>query len=225
MVDFSARVRGSRGIGMTSQRTRDRLIERLRSKGITDDRVLSAMRSLPRHLFVDEALATRAYEDTALPIGRGQTISQPYVVALMTQTLIAEPMPKRVLEIGTGSGYQAAVLGMLVEKVYSIERIRELQRLARRRLLKLGLNNVHLKYVDGHVGWAEQAPFDAIILTAAANAVPDALFEQLADGGRLIAPVGSSMAQQLNIWRREGDQLVCQSIEAVTFVPLLGGTE
>ena len=225
MVDFSARVQGSRGIGMTSQRTRDRLIERLRSKGISDERVLSAMRSLPRHLFVDEALATRAYEDTALPIGRGQTISQPYVVALMTQALIAEPMPKRVLEIGTGSGYQAAVLGMLVEKVYSIERIRELQRLARRRLLKLGLNNVHLKYVDGHVGWAEQAPFDAIILTAAAKTVPDALFEQLAEGGRLIAPVGSTMAQQLNIWRRDGNELRYQTIEAVTFVPLLGGTE
>lgn len=225
MVDFSARVRGSRGIGMTSQRTRDRLISRLREKGIVDERVLAAMRSLPRHLFVDEALATRAYEDTALPIGRGQTISQPYVVALMTQALIADPMPARVLEIGTGSGYQAAVLGMLVDKVYSIERIRELQRLARRRLMKLGLSNVHLKYVDGHVGWADQAPFDAIILTAAASSVPAALFEQLAEGGRLIAPVGSGVAQHLNIWRREGSELIKQQMAAVTFVPLLGGTE
>ena len=210
---------------MTSQRTRDRLIERLREKGIADERVLGAMASLPRHLFVDEAFATRAYEDTALPIGRGQTISQPYVVALMTQAVIADPMPTRVLEIGTGSGYQAALLGMLIDQVYSVERIRELQRLARRRLMKLGLSNVSLKYVDGNDGWPEQGPYDAIIMTAAASAVPPALFAQMADGGRLIGPVGSPATQRLSVWRRQGDELLDETLADVVFVPLRGGVE
>jgi protein-L-isoaspartate(D-aspartate) O-methyltransferase len=164
---FSRRDPAAQGAGMTSQRARDRLIERLVAEGIADRRVLDVMRSLPRHLFIDEALASRAYEDTALPIGQGQTISQPYVVARMTEALIESKMPRRVLEIGTGSGYQCAVLAQLVEQVFTVERIDELLRNARRRLRKLAIGNVRSRHADGRLGWPDEAPFDAIILTAA----------------------------------------------------------
>ena len=181
------------GMGMTSQRVRDRLIDRLRANGIVDERVLNAIRTVPRHQFVDEALATRAYEDTALPIGHGQTISQPWVVAKMTEALL-ETAPKRVLEIGTGSGYQGAVLAALGLEVFTVERIGELLRTARKRFRNLGLH-VRSKHDDGRIGWPEEAPFDGIIVTAAAPALVDALSEQLAPGGTLwrrwVAPPGS----------------------------------
>lgn len=212
------------GIGMTSSRTRERLIERLRAEGIADARVLEAIRATPRHLFVDEALASRAYEDTALPIGHGQTISQPYVVARMTEAVIADGTPEKVLEIGTGCGYQAAVLAQLVPKVWSIECIRVLMAGARRHLLELGLRNVSLRHGDGREGWAEQAPFDVILLTAAPEIVPDALFEQLAPAGRLIAPVGRQGVQDLRMYRRTENGIEFDSLGAVSFVPFTSGT-
>jgi protein-L-isoaspartate(D-aspartate) O-methyltransferase len=187
------------GVGMTSQRTRDRLIERLRDKGIADERVLEVMRHVPRHLFMDEALSTRAYEDSSLPIGCGQTISQPFIVARMTEALIAS-LPAgggRVLEIGTGSGYQAAVLSGLVESVHTVERIGYLLERARERFRQLELRNIHVKYADGHMGWPDQGPFDGIMLTAAPERVPDELFGQLAPTGTLIAPVGATAGQRL----------------------------
>lgn len=218
----------ARGLGMTSQRARDRLVERLRESGIRDERVLTAIGSVPRHLFIDEALASRAYEDTALPIGNGQTISQPWVVARMTEALIENPsaggaLPARVLEIGTGSGYQAAILAALGIEVYSVERIDELLRQARRRLRKLGLE-VRTRHDDGRVGWGEQAPFDAILLTAAGAMIAPELIAQLADGGTLIAPVGAAGSQQLLRLRRRGEVLDQDSLGAVVFVPLLAGT-
>ena len=212
------------GIGMTSLRTRERLIERLRSEGIDDARVLEAIRATPRHLFVDEALASRAYEDTALPIGHGQTISQPYIVARMTAAVIAGGIPQKVLEIGTGCGYQAAVLARLVPKVYSIERIRALLAGARRQLLELGLRNVSLRYGDGGAGWPELAPFDAIVLTAAPERVPPALFEQLTPQGRLIAPVGPRAVQELRVYTRTEQGVEFQALGAVSFVPFTAGT-
>ena len=217
------------GLGMTSQRARDRLIAGLRAGSryappIRDERVLAAMQAVPRHLFVDEALATRAYEDTALPIGRGQTISQPWVVARMTEALLEFGVPKKVLEIGTGSGYQAAVLAGLVEQVYTVERIDELQRLARKRFRKLGLENIKCRYDDGRIGWAEYAPFDAIIVTAAAAALDPVLLEQLSPGGVLVAPLGGSGSQQLLRLRKTEDGLQKDVLGAVVFVPLLGGT-
>lgn len=214
----------SAGIGMTSARTRERLIERLRAEGIDDPRVLEAIRSVPRHLFVDEALSSRAYEDTALPIGHGQTISQPYVVARMTQALIAEEIPSKVLEIGTGCGYHAAVLARLVPRVYSIERIRALVARARKLLLEQGVRNVSLKYGDGADGWTDFAPFDAIVITAAPEIVPDALFDQLAPNGRLIAPVGPRSVQQLRMYWRTGSEIESQALGAVSFVPFTSGT-
>lgn len=223
--------RGAEGLGMTSQRARDRLIERLRrgdestrTPAIRDERVLAALQAVPRHLFVDEALATRAYEDTALPIGRGQTISQPWVVARMTEALLEHGLPARVLEIGTGSGYQAAILSRLVEQVHTVERIDELQRLARRRFRKLGYDNIRCRYDDGRVGWAEHAPYDAIIVTAATAALDPALLGQLAVGGTLVAPVGGSGAQQLLRLRKSDDGVQQEILGAVVFVPLLGGT-
>jgi protein-L-isoaspartate(D-aspartate) O-methyltransferase len=221
--------REAEGLGMTSQRARDRLIAGLRTGGkfappIRDERVLAAMQNVPRHLFVDEALATRAYEDTALPIGRGQTISQPWVVARMTEALLESGVPRSVLEIGTGSGYQAAVLAQLVEQVFTVERIDELQRLARRRFRKLGIENVKCRYDDGRVGWAEHAPFDAIIVTAATAALDPALIDQLAPGGVLIAPVGGSGGQQLLRLRRTEEGVQQDLLGSVVFVPLLGGT-
>ena len=211
-----------RGIGMTSQRTRDRLIERLREKGIRNEQVLEVIRRTPRHLFVDEALSSRAYEDTALPIGFNQTISQPYIVARMTEILLATN-PQKVLEIGTGSAYQAAVLAQLVPKVYTVERILALVPLARQRLRELNLRNVSLKQSDGTWGWPQQAPFDAILVTAAPAEIPKALLEQLVDGGRLVIPVGAGSAQTLAVITRRGDQFDRENVESVSFVPLVGG--
>jgi protein-L-isoaspartate(D-aspartate) O-methyltransferase len=213
-----------RGLGMTSQRARDRMLERLRAEGgITDERVLTAMRTVPRHLFIDEALASRAYEDTALPIGNGQTISQPWVVARMTAALIEHGMPARVLEIGTGSGYQAAVLATLGLETYSVERSEELLRVARRRFRNLGLN-VRTRHDDGRAGWPEYAPFDGIIVTAGAAAMEPALFEQLPEGGTLVAPIGGASGQRLLRVRRLEGELVQEDLGAVVFVPLLPGT-
>jgi protein-L-isoaspartate(D-aspartate) O-methyltransferase len=214
----------SQGLGMTSQRARDRMIERLRAEGgIGDERVLTAMRTVPRHLFIDEALASRAYEDTALPIGNGQTISQPWVVARMTAALIEHGLPRRVLEVGTGSGYQAAVLATLGLETYSVERIEELLRVARRRFRNLGLN-VRTKHDDGRAGWAEYAPFDGIIVTAGAAALEQALFDQLPEGGTLVAPIGAANGQRLLRVRRIEGELVREDLGGVVFVPLLPGT-
>ena len=216
------------GVGMTSQRTRDRLIERLRDKGIADERVLEVMRHVPRHLFMDEALSTRAYEDSSLPIGCGQTISQPFIVARMTEALIAS-LPAgggRVLEIGTGSGYQAAVLSGLVESVHTVERIGYLLERARERFRQLELRNIHVKYADGHMGWPDQGPFDGIMLTAAPERVPDELFGQLAPTGTLIAPVGAAAGQRLFAYTRSGDNgLERRELDMVSFVPFLGGRD
>lgn len=220
-MDFTTR----RGIGMTSERTRRRLVARLRERGIDDERVLEIIGRTPRHLFVDEALASRAYDDTALPIGHGQTISQPFVVACMTQVLIHHAVPASVLEVGTGSGYQAAVLAQLVDSVYTVERIRALAEQARRRLNALGYRNVHVRYQDGGEGWSEKAPFEAILLTAAPTQVPQALVEQLAEGGRLVAPVGHPGApQRLEVLEKRREGLVRQTLTGVSFVPMLGGT-
>ena len=212
------------GQGMTSQRVRDRLVERLRETGIRDENVLNAIRTVPRHLFVDEALATRAYEDTALPIGHSQTISQPWVVARMTEALLLDATPKKVLEIGTGSGYQAAILAALGLEVYTVERIGDLLRQARKRLRQLGMN-VRSKHDDGRIGWPEHAPYDAIIVTAAAPALVNALIEQLAVGGCLIAPVGGAASQSLvKLTKREDGGVDEQVLAPVVFVPLLSGT-
>jgi protein-L-isoaspartate(D-aspartate) O-methyltransferase len=213
-----------KGIGMTSQRTRDRLVQRLREHGIRDERVLAVIRDVPRHIFIDEALAHRAYEDTALPIGHGQTISQPFIVALMTQTLLDVPRA-RVLEIGTGSGYQTAVLAALVGRVYTVERIAPLLERARDRFRALKLRNVRTKYDDGNLGWADQGPYDGIIVTAAARVTPEPLIEQLAAGGRLVIPVGDERSQELKVIDRTDDGVREESLEYVRFVPLLRGTQ
>jgi protein-L-isoaspartate(D-aspartate) O-methyltransferase len=213
----------ARGLGMTSQRARDRLIERLQADGIRDRRVLDTLRQLPRHLFIDEALASRAYEDTALPIGQGQTISQPYVVARMTEVLIENGLPRHVLEVGTGSGYQCAVLASLIEQVYTVERIDELLRNARRRFRKLGLNNIRSRHDDGRLGWPDHAPFDAIIVTAAGTDLENALLDQLAPGGVLVAPVGPPGRQELLRVHSTEDGWQRETLAAVSFVPLLGG--
>ena len=212
------------GTGMTSQRVRDRLVDRLRENGIRDERVLNAIRTVPRHLFVDEALATRAYEDTALPIGHGQTISQPWVVAKMTEALLDnEKLPVKVLEVGTGSGYQAAILAALGLEVHTVERIGELLRTARKRFRQLGMN-IRSKHDDGRIGWPENGPFDAIIVTAAAPALVEALTEQLAPGGTLVAPVGGPSSQSLLKLRKDADGVITQhSLAPVVFVPLLSG--
>jgi protein-L-isoaspartate(D-aspartate) O-methyltransferase len=223
MTAFSRLQPSARGLGMTSQRARDRLVERLAADGIRDPRVLDVIRQLPRHLFLDEALGSRAYEDTALPIGQGQTISQPWVVARMTEALIEHGLPDRVLEVGTGSGYQCAVLAQLVAQVYTIERIEELLRAARRRLRKLGIGNVRSRHADGRAGWAEEAPFDAIIVTAAGAHIDGALLAQLAPGGCLVAPVGPAGRQTLLRVRMADGDRVEESLGAVSFVPLLGG--
>ena len=208
------------GIGMTSARTRDRLVQRLRETGIRDAAVLEAIGKLPRHLFMDEALASRAYEDTALPIGHGQTISQPYIVARMTELLLADGA-RRVLEIGTGSGYQTAVLCALTQEVYSVERIEPLHKSARRCLQELGYRNFRLKLSDGSDGWPEYAPYDAILVTAAAAEVPAALLAQLAPAGRLLIPVGNVARQELLSIRQTADGIVREQIELVNFVPLI----
>ena len=211
------------GIGMTSARTRDRLVQRLRDQGIVDLRVLERVRALPRHIFVDEALASRAYEDTALPIGHGQTISQPFVVARMTEAMIEAGTPGKVLEIGTGCGYQTAVMSPLVRFIYSIERIGALQERARQRLRELNIGNVHLRHGDGFQGWSGHAPYDAILMAAAPLAIPEVLFGQLAPGGRLIAPVGPEGRQQLVRITRRGEEFQKETLGLVSFVPLLKG--
>ncbi len=211
------------GIGMTSARTRERLIQRLVEQGIRDPRVLDRIRNVPRHLFVDEALSSRAYEDTALPIGHGQTISQPYVVARMTEAITIGGTPEKVLEIGTGCGYQTAVLAPLAGKIYSIERIEALLERARERLRELEIKNVRFKHGDGTDGWPSQGPFDGILLAAAPHALPQKLLDQLEEGGRLVAPVGPEGRQELLRITRHGDQFLRERLGFVSFVPLLGG--
>jgi protein-L-isoaspartate(D-aspartate) O-methyltransferase len=213
------------GIGMTSARTRERLVQRLLEQGISDQRVLDRIRTVPRHLFMDEALSIRAYEDTALPIGFGQTISQPYVVARMTEALLAAGPTRKVLEIGTGCGYQTAVLSPLVEEMYSIERIAPLLARARRTLRELRVRNVNFRHDDGNVGWASRAPYDGILLTAAPHTVPPALFDQLSVGGRLIAPVGPEGRQELFLYTKGETRTERKSLGVVSFVPLLSGLQ
>ncbi len=209
------------GIGMTSRRTRMRLVQRLRDEGIKNEDVLEVMADTPRHIFLDEALAHRAYEDTALPIGHNQTLSQPYIVARMTEILL-ESKPSRVLELGTGSGFQTSVLAQLVNEVFSVERIRPLQEKAKQRLRQLGLRNVRTRHADGGMGWPEAAPYDGIIVTAAPSEIPEELLRQLADGGRLVIPVGGDK-QELTVVTRRGNNFDHKVIEPVYFVPLLGG--
>ncbi len=211
------------GIGMTSARTRERLVQRLREQGVGNEQVLERIRSVPRHLFVDEALASRAYEDTALPIGFGQTISQPYVVARMTDLLIEAGRPEKVLEVGTGCGYQTAVLAPLVGRLFSIERIDALLRRARERMRMLDLYQVRLRLGDGWKGWPSEAPFDGILVAAAAPNLPEALLQQLADGGRLIMPVGGGGGQRLLRVTRRGDVFEQEALDGVSFVPLIEG--
>jgi protein-L-isoaspartate(D-aspartate) O-methyltransferase len=213
------------GIGMTSARTRERLIQRLAEQGIKDMRVLDRIRNVPRHLFMDEALASRAYEDTALPIGFGQTISQPYIVARMTEALLAAGPAPKVLEIGTGCGYQTSVLSPLVQEIFTVERINALVGRARRVLRELKIRNVHFRHDDGNTGWISRAPFDGILLTAAPHSVPQALFDQLAVGGRLIAPVGPDGRQELMRFTKGENRVQRESLGAVSFVPLLSGLQ
>lgn len=212
-----------RGIGMTSQRTRERLIQRLYEEGLSNAHVLETIRRTPRHLFVDEALAHRAYEDTALPIGNNQTISQPYMVARMSELLLAAGPLDKVLEIGTGSGYQTAILAQLVERVFSVERIQSLQEKAKERLAQLNLRNVVFRWGDGWEGWNALGPYNGIIVTAAAANVPQALLDQLAPGGRLVIPVGAGDVQELLLIVREEDGFSRHVLDAVRFVPLLNG--
>ena len=212
-----------RGIGMTSERTRERLIQRLREEGIVNQKVLEVIRRTPRHLFVDEALAHRAYEDTALPIGNNQTISQPYMVARMSELLLEDGPLDKVMEIGTGSGYQTAVLSQLVERIFSVERIKVLQDRAKERLLELNLRNLVFRWGDGWEGWPALAPYNGIIVTAVATDVPQALLDQLAPGGRLVIPVGAGEIQQLMLIVREEHGFARRVIGNVRFVPLLNG--
>ncbi len=215
---------GLQGIGMTSQRTRDRLIQRLRDRGIQNQQVLSVMREIPRHIFVDEALASRAYEDSSLPIGHGQTISQPYIVARMTEELLKANSLHKVLEVGTGSGYQTAILARLVPEVCTVERIAALLEQARQRLgRQLGLGNVRYKHSDGSWGWKQHAPYDGILVAAAPETVPLELCQQLAEGGRMVIPSGPNGQQQLRVFTREGNSLKETVLETVSFVPLLTG--
>lgn len=212
-----------RGIGMTSQRTRDRLVQRLQENGISNLQVLNTIRETPRHIFVDEALASRAYEDTALPIGFNQTISQPYIVALMTQALLLKGTPQRVLEIGTGSGYQTAILASLIKDVYTVERIAGLQQIARKRLDQLEFRNIRFKHDDGNWGWQDFAPFDGILVTAAPDEVPMELLQQLQNGGRLIIPAGPNGDQQLLCFTKRDDEFEKETLDRVSFVPLVKG--
>ena len=211
------------GIGMTSARTRDRLVDRLMNHGIRASDVLEQIRNVPRHLFVDEALASRAYEDTALPIGHSQTISQPYVVAKMTEALLCDFAGGRVLEIGTGCGYQTAVLAPLVKEIYTVERIPELLRKAKQRLRQLNIYNVRYRLDDGWDGWPKYAPYDGIIVAAAAAKLPEKLLEKLAPGGRLDIPIGPAGLQELSMVIRRNDHFEHVSLGAVSFVPLVAG--
>jgi protein-L-isoaspartate(D-aspartate) O-methyltransferase len=212
------------GIGLTSQRARNRLVDQLRQMGVAAEEVLALIANTPRHLFVDEALASRAYDNTALPIGFGQTISQPYMVAAMTEVLWNTGSVARVLEIGGGCGYQTAVLAQLAHRVFSIERIATLASRARERLAGLGLTNVEIQHGDGHAGWPENAPFDAILVAAAAMEVPGALLQQLAPGGRLVMPVGPPGEQVLTLCERTGGSFTEARLQRVSFVPLVEGT-
>jgi len=212
------------GIGMTSARTRDRLVQRLRDQGISNLAVLDRIRNVPRHIFVDEALGSRAYEDTALPIGFGQTISPPYIVARMTEALLENGPLHNVLEVGTGCGYQTAVLAPLVGKLYSIERIEPLLLRARERLKEIDIRNVRFRHGDGAAGWKSHAPFDGVLVAAAPLTVPEALLQQLAVGGRLIVPIGPEGQQELIRFTRREQKIDRQSLGGVAFVPLLGGT-
>ena len=221
--------RDRHGIGMTSARTRERLVERLRAEGVENPAVLHRIREVPRHLFVDEALASRAYEVTALPIGFGQTISQPYIVAVMTQALI-EGLPPgkkltKVLEIGTGCGYQTAVLAPFAQHIYSVERIQALVQRARTMLQTLRVSNVSVRHADGWHGWRSQAPFQGILVAAAPEQIPPQLLEQLDDGGRLVIPIGPRGRQRLVCVTREGTEFRQKELIAVTFVPFVEGTE
>lgn len=214
---------GIRGIGMTSARTRDRLIRRLIEQGIRSASVLEQIRTVPRHLFVDEALASRAYEDTALPIGLGQTISQPYVVARMSEALLDNMAGDKLLEIGTGCGYQTAVLAPLVKEIYSVERIPALLRKTKQRLRSLDIYNLHFRQGDGWQGWPKYAPYDGILVAAAAPEIPEKLLQQLAPDGVLIIPVGPSGQQELAMVKRQNDHFEQVSLGLVSFVPLVQG--
>ena len=213
------------GIGMTSQRTRERLIQRLIDQGITSQPVLDVIRMTPRHIFLDEALSHRAYEDTALPIGFSQTLSQPYIVARMTEILLSGGPLNKVLEIGTGSGYQTTILSQLVTEVCTVERIDPLLRKAKERFRKLGLKNITAELSDGSFGWDKHAPYDGIITTAVPQAVPEDLLRQMAPDGILVIPVGNGVSQDLRVLRRLGDSAEFDEeiVEKVKFVPLLGG--
>ena len=208
---------------MTSARTRERLVQRLRDQGIASEAVLERIRNVPRHLFVDEALASRAYEDTALPIGHGQTISQPFIVARMTEALLDGFEGDKVLEIGTGCGYQTAVLAPLVKRVYSVERIGDLLRKTRQRLRDLNIYNVQFRPGDGWQGWKKYAPYAGIVVAAAARELPEALLAQLAPGGRLVIPIGPPGRQELMLVLRQADHFEQRSLGAVSFVPLVQG--
>lgn len=214
-----------RGIGMTSQRTRTRLVERLREQGIENELILDVISATPRHALIDEALSHRAYEDTALPIGFNQTISQPYVVAKMTEALLADGPINSVLEVGTGSGYQTALLAQLVDKVYTVERIGGLLTRAKERLGQMGYRNIYFKHADGGLGWSEKGPFDAIIVTASPRFMPEALLDQLADNGRMLVPVGEARSQDLMLVRKIEGEIEQTILESVRFVPLLGGKQ
>jgi protein-L-isoaspartate(D-aspartate) O-methyltransferase len=211
------------GIGMTSQRTRERLLGRLMDQGISSMEVLDVLRSTPRHIFLDEALSHRAYEDVALPIGFNQTISQPYIVARMTEAILNSGSVTNVLEIGTGCGYQTAVIAQLAKSVYTVERIKPLQERARKNLKLLRLRNITYKHDDGSAGWDRHAPFDAIITTAAPQQTPQELLDQLAEGGRLIIPVGGEDYQELRLITRHGSEFTTEILNTVRFVPLLMG--
>lgn len=214
---------GIDGIGMTSQRTRDRLAKRIKDAGVNYEPVIKAIQTTPRHLFMDEAMATRAYEDTALPIGQGQTISQPFIVAKMTEALLHDIDVKKVLEIGTGSGYQTAILSQLVDEVFTIERLRSLMDKARRRLRGLNYNNINYLYGDGYKGWSAHAPYDGIIVTAAPKQIPNDLKQQLTIGGRMVIPVGDTAQQSLYVITRTSTGFEEQVFDYVSFVPLVKG--
>jgi len=211
-----------KGISGKSSRSGEILAQKLHAEGITNPQVIHAMARTPRHIFVPEILAHKAYDNTALPIGQGQTISQPYIVARMSELLLEGESPNNILEIGTGSGYQTAILAQLTARVFSVERIKALQWQAKRRLQAMDLHNVSMKHGDGWKGWPSKGPFDAIIVTAAPTSVPEALLEQLSDGGKLVIPVGEEV-QTLKVIRREGDSFTEQQVEAVRFVPLVPG--
>jgi protein-L-isoaspartate(D-aspartate) O-methyltransferase len=213
-----------RGIGMTSQRTRERLVKRLEEQGIHNAKVLDLIRNTPRHIFMDEALSSRAYEDTALPIGHGQTISQPYIVARMTEAIFESGPLNNVLEVGTGSGYQTAILAQLAATVYTVERIAPLINQARRRFQDLRLHNIRALHTDGNWGWPEHEPYDAILVTAAPVEIPKALLHQLHIGGRLVMPVGDAGRQELVLITRTESGYQRDVLNQVSFVPMLGGT-